>query len=60
MHQYTVAVTETNNVLDSVRAARQITDTHANSKAAVLGWSQGGGAAAFVAQNYKAYTVPNQ
>ncbi|MCX5406349.1 lipase family protein [Streptomyces sp. NBC_00335] len=56
VHQYTVAVTETNNVLDSVRAARQITDAHANDKAAVLGWSQGGGAAAFIAQNYKAYT----
>lgn len=60
VHQYTVAVTETNNVLDSVRAARQITATHANRKAAVLGWSQGGGAAAFIAQNYRAYTPETQ
>ncbi|MFC4472003.1 lipase family protein [Streptomyces xiangluensis] len=56
VHQYTVAVTETNNTLDSVRAARQITDTHANRKTAVLGWSQGGGAALFIGQNYRSYT----
>ncbi|MFD9354697.1 lipase family protein [Streptomyces sp. NPDC060031] len=56
VHQYTVAVTETNNVLDSVRAARQITATHANRKTAILGWSQGGGAALFAGQNYRSYT----
>ncbi|MFJ1864037.1 lipase family protein [Streptomyces sp. NPDC088097] len=56
VHQYVVGATESNNVLDSVRAARQIGAAHANDKAAVLGWSQGGGAAMFVAQNASSYT----
>ncbi|MFD9336283.1 lipase family protein [Streptomyces sp. NPDC060028] len=60
VHQYTVAVTETNNVLDSVRAARQITATHSNRKTAILGWSQGGGAALFAGQNYTSYTPETQ
>ncbi|MEV7829910.1 lipase family protein [Streptomyces subrutilus] len=56
VHQYVVGATESNNVLDSVRAARRIEAARANDKAAVLGWSQGGGAALFVAQNAAAYT----
>ncbi|MGW6413420.1 alpha/beta fold hydrolase [Streptomyces vinaceus] len=60
VHQYTVAATETNNVLDSIRAARQISDTEANRKAAILGWSQGGGAAAFIAQDHGRYTPETQ
>ncbi|OEJ60029.1 hypothetical protein BGM19_20585 [Streptomyces agglomeratus] len=60
VHQYVVGATEANNVLDSVRAARQITDTHANHRTAVLGWSQGGGAAMFTGQNVRAYTPETQ
>ncbi|MER5869236.1 lipase family protein [Streptomyces sp. NPDC002044] len=56
VHQYVVGATESNNVLDSVRAARRIGAARANDKAAVLGWSQGGGAALFVGQNAPSYT----
>jgi alpha-beta hydrolase superfamily lysophospholipase len=55
VHQYVVAATETNNVLDSVLAARQIRAAHAGHDTAVLGWSQGGGAALFVGQDATGY-----
>ncbi|MFG2621655.1 lipase family protein [Streptomyces sp. NPDC048507] len=56
VHQYVVGATESRNVLDSVRAARHIELAHANDKTAVLGWSQGGGAAMFIGQNVRRYT----
>jgi len=56
VHQYVVARTETNNVLDSVEAARRITAVHAGRRLAVLGWSQGGGAGLFIGQNIRDYT----
>lgn len=55
VHQYVVADTETNNTLDSVLALRQIQGAHAGRQTAVLGWSQGGGAALFIGQNGPAY-----
>jgi alpha-beta hydrolase superfamily lysophospholipase len=51
VHQYTVMETETNNVWDSVKAAQQIDETHAGNDVAALGWSQGGGAAVWMAEN---------
>ncbi|GAA3875875.1 lipase family protein [Leifsonia kafniensis] len=57
VHEYTVMGTETNNVWDSVKAAQQIKETQAGNDMAVLGWSQGGGAAAWMAQN-TAYGAP--
>lgn len=50
-HQYTVMETETNNIWDSVKAAQQIEETKAGNDMAVLGWSQGGGAATWMAQH---------
>ncbi len=49
VHQYTVGGTEARNVLDSVRAAKQLR-TGAGNDVALLGWSQGGGAAIFAGQ----------
>lgn len=51
VQQYTVMDSEANNVWDSVKAAQQIADTHAGNDMAVLGWSQGGGAAVWMAQD---------
>lgn len=51
VQQYTVMDSEANNVWDSVKAAQQIEDTHAGNDMAVLGWSQGGGAAVWMAQD---------
>jgi pimeloyl-ACP methyl ester carboxylesterase len=56
VHQYVVAGTETHNVLDSVLAARRLRPVHASRRLAVLGWSQGGGAAIFVGQTMRGYT----
>ncbi|QMU68054.1 lipase family protein [Streptacidiphilus sp. P02-A3a] len=56
VHQYVVADTETHNVLDSVEAARRLQPVHAGNRLAVLGWSQGGGAALFIGQNVRSYT----
>lgn len=50
VHQYTVGGTEARNVLDSVRAAKQLRNTRAGNDVALLGWSQGGGAAIFAGQ----------
>lgn len=43
-HQYTVSVTQAQDVINSIRAATQIKEAQAGSKAIVYGWSQGGGA----------------
>ncbi|QMU76659.1 hypothetical protein GXW83_13795 [Streptacidiphilus sp. PB12-B1b] len=56
IHQYVVAATETHNVLDSVLAARRLQPVHAGRRLAVLGWSQGGGAALFIGQTIRGYT----
>jgi alpha-beta hydrolase superfamily lysophospholipase len=50
VHQYVVGSTEARNVLDSVKAAKQIPAAGAGNDVAVLGWSQGGGAAIFAGQ----------
>jgi alpha-beta hydrolase superfamily lysophospholipase len=50
VHQYVVGATEAHNVLDSVKAAKQIAASGAGNDVAVLGWSQGGGAAIFAGQ----------
>ncbi len=44
-HQYTVAVTQAHDVIDSIRAARLLKEAGAGPKAIIYGWSQGGGAA---------------
>lgn len=49
--QYTVMDSEANNVWDSVKAAQQIDETHAGNDMAVLGWSQGGGASVWMAED---------
>jgi alpha-beta hydrolase superfamily lysophospholipase len=50
VHQYVVGATEARNVLDSVKAAKQIDAAGAGDDVVVLGWSQGGGAAIFAGQ----------
>ncbi len=51
VHQYTVGPTEAANVLDSVTAARALGPAvGAGTNVALLGWSQGGGAAIFAGQ----------
>ena len=44
-HQYTVSVTQAQDVINAIRAATQVKEAKAGSKAIVYGWSQGGGAA---------------
>ena len=51
IQQYTVLNSEANNIWDSVKAAQQIDETGAGDDVAVLGWSQGGGASVWMAQN---------
>ncbi len=43
-HQYTVSVSQARDVINSIRAATQVKEAGAGSKAIVYGWSQGGGA----------------
>lgn len=43
-HQYTVSVTQAQDVINSIRAATQLEKAGAGSKAIIYGWSQGGGA----------------
>jgi alpha-beta hydrolase superfamily lysophospholipase len=54
VHQYVVGATEANNVLDSVKAAKQVDAAGAGNDVVVLGWSQGGGAAIFAGQSASA------
>lgn len=51
VHQYTVGATEAYNVLDSVKAAKQLPQSGTSDDVVVLGWSQGGGAAIFAGQS---------
>lgn len=53
---YLLGVPESNSVLDSVRAARQIQDVHANTNVLLWGHSQGGQAALFAAQRAREYS----
>lgn len=43
-HQYTVSVSQAQDVINSIRAATTVTEAHAGSRAIIYGWSQGGGA----------------
>ncbi|KTD68688.1 Secretory lipase [Legionella steelei] len=43
-HQYAVATTQAQDVINSIRAATQLKEAHAGNRAIVYGWSQGGGA----------------
>jgi pimeloyl-ACP methyl ester carboxylesterase len=52
---YLLGVPESNGVLDSVRAARQIEDVHAGARVVLWGHSQGGQAALFAAQRARTY-----
>ena len=53
---YLLGVPESNSVLDSVRAARQIDDVHAGTNVLLWGHSQGGQAALFAAQRAREYS----
>lgn len=48
-HQYTVAATQAQDVINSIRAATQIKESQAGNRAIVYGWSQGAGATLAVA-----------
>ncbi|CAM3697376.1 alpha/beta fold hydrolase [Polynucleobacter brandtiae] len=43
-HQYTVAATQSQDLINSVRAAHSMIEVSASKKAIAYGWSQGGGA----------------
>jgi pimeloyl-ACP methyl ester carboxylesterase len=43
-HQYTVSISQAQDVINSIRAASQFKKAGAGSKAIIYGWSQGGGA----------------
>jgi pimeloyl-ACP methyl ester carboxylesterase len=43
-HQYTVSVSQAQDVINSIRAVTQLQESGAGTKAIVYGWSQGGGA----------------
>jgi alpha-beta hydrolase superfamily lysophospholipase len=59
VHQYTVGLTEANNVIDSVKAAAQLPGVDPGKRVVTLGWSQGGGAAIFTGQQGEAaYAKP--
>jgi alpha-beta hydrolase superfamily lysophospholipase len=59
VHQYTVGLTEANNVIDSVKAAAQLPGVDPGNRVVALGWSQGGGAAIFTGQQGEAaYAQP--
>lgn len=51
IHQYTVMDSQANNVWDSVKAAQQIEEAYTGDDMAVLGWSQGGGTAVWMAED---------
>jgi alpha-beta hydrolase superfamily lysophospholipase len=57
VQQYTVLDSEANNIWDSVKAAQHIEAAEAGDDMAVLGWSQGGGASVWMAQNTE-YGLP--
>ena len=51
VHAYLVGVSEAHSVLDSVRAARNLSNAHATNRFIVWGHSQGGHAALFAGAN---------
>jgi dienelactone hydrolase len=55
VHQYIVGSTAARNGLDIARAARKLKDTHAGRDLLSFGWSQGGHAALFIAEEQPAY-----
>jgi pimeloyl-ACP methyl ester carboxylesterase len=55
IHQYIVGSTAARNGLDIARAARKLKDTHAGRDLLSFGWSQGGHAALFIAEEQAAY-----
>jgi len=57
VHQYVVAQEEARNVLDSAKAAKNLMASGAGRDTVILGWSQGGGAAMYAAQD-TAYAAP--
>ncbi len=57
VHQYSIGGTEAHSVLDSVRAAHQLTAAGAGLRTVTLGWSEGGGASLWAGQD-AAYGAP--
>ncbi len=55
MHPYLVGPSEARSVLDSVRAARDLSDAYASNRFAVWGHSQGGHAAFFTGEMAASY-----
>ena len=55
VHQYIVGSTAARNGLDIARAARKLKDIHASRDLLTFGWSQGGHAALFLAEEQPAY-----
>jgi dienelactone hydrolase len=55
VHQYIVGSTAARNGLDIARAARNIKDCHAGQELLSFGWSQGGHAALFIAEQQSTY-----
>jgi acetyl esterase/lipase len=55
MHPYLIGQSEARSVIDSVRAARDLTVAHASNRFAVWGHSQGGHAALFTGEEVGAY-----
>jgi pimeloyl-ACP methyl ester carboxylesterase len=55
IHPYLVGMSEARSVLDIVRAARTLPETQAGSRVAVFGYSQGGHATLFAAEQAPTY-----
>jgi pimeloyl-ACP methyl ester carboxylesterase len=55
VHQYIVGSTAARNGMDIARAARNLKDTHAGRDVLSFGWSQGGHAALFIAEEQHGY-----
>jgi pimeloyl-ACP methyl ester carboxylesterase len=55
IHQFIVGSTAARNGLDIARAARRLKDSHAGRDLLAFGWSQGGHAALFIAEEQAAY-----
>ncbi len=55
VHQYLVGATSARNGLDIARAARNLPDTGAGAEVITIGWSQGGHATLFAAEEQPGY-----
>jgi pimeloyl-ACP methyl ester carboxylesterase len=55
VHQYIVGSTAARNGMDIARAAHNLKDTHAGRDLLSYGWSQGGHAALFIAEEQRSY-----